>query len=139
MLDPRTYALTKEHVHGLQWSTCVIQIFILPTNYLAVHYPGLLITCGEKMSNFAGFCWDKLAERSANCARFFEVNSAEKQSKKYGWLCGNFLNKFLILITCSFNNNTVEKWAKVKAFISWLIVPSFSQHNLCLVVLGHCC
>ena len=35
---------------------------------------------------------------------------------------------------CSFNT-TIEKWANGKAFISWL-VPSFSQHDLRLVVFG---
>ena len=61
------------------------------------------------MSNLAGFSWDKFAERSANCAQFWGVNFGEKQSKKYGPFGGNFLDKFLILITCSFNNNTTEK------------------------------
>ena len=85
-------------------------------------------------------------------AGVFKANLAENQSIKKGRFCGYFLeanpfradqtsvfNVFLTeVIICSFNNNTLQNLKPMaKPLTSWL-VPSFSQHNLRLVVLGHC-
>ena len=110
----------------------------------------------EKKLNFAEFLGQncgKIGRFCRNFAGIFGANLAGKQSIKkrwilwlfsgqispeINWICTDQTSVFNVFLTevviCSFNNNTLQKWTNGKAFKSWL-VPSFSQHNLRLVVL----
>ena len=97
----------------------------------------------KKKSNFAGFLGTISREFSGE-------NFTKKQSVKKQWILWLFLGKFCkksITFQSLFNHfrhyfalsTTIcsRNETMAKPLTSWL-KPSFSQHNLCLVVLGRC-
>ena len=110
----------------------------------------------EEKVKFWGIFRDKFAEKLADFAGVFGKNFTKKQSVKNGRFCGYFQGKFRLqsiafamirpafltffLQRSSFALSTTicsRNEPMAKPLTSWL-VPSFSQHNLRLIVLGCC-
>ena len=106
---------------------------------------------------FRGIFRDKITEKSADFAGIFKANLARKLSVKKRrilWLfsgqislkidqfCTDQTSVFNVFLTevviCCFNNNMLYRNEPMaKPLTSWL-VPSFSQHNLRVVVSERC-
>ena len=91
----------------------------------------------------ANFAWvfganftKKRSEKTVDFVGIFWANFTRNQS-----FCADQTSVFNVFLTeviiCSFNNKTLQKWPMAKPLIGRL-VPSFSQHNLRLVVSGCC-
>ena len=139
-------------VHTLLVSKFKTFSFLLVKQQL---FSGLLLGHGKKVK-FRGIFKDRFTEKLANFAgiswKFLGLTSPKKIGKKWpnfprqisleiNWFCTDLTSVFNVFLTeiiiCYFNNKALEKWAYGKAFWSWL-EPSFSQHNLRLVVLERC-
>ena len=118
-------------------------------------YTGLLIGRENKSNYFCGIFRDKIAEKSADFTGIFGANLAGKQSVKNSGFCGcsgqisleidrfctnqtNIFNVFLTEVIIALSTTICSRNEPMaKPLTSWL-VPSFLQHNLCLVVSKRC-
>ena len=96
---------------------------------------------GRFCRNFAGIFGANLAGKQSIKKRWILWLFSGQISPEIDWICADQTSVFNVFLTevviCSFNNNMLQKWTNGKAFKSWL-VPSFSQHNLRLIV-SECC
>ena len=110
----------------------------------------------KKKSNFTGFLGTKLWKNQLISREFLGANFTKKQLVKNGQFSGYFQGKFHLKLIdfalirpafltflkqrSSFALSTTIRSRNepmANSLTSWL-VPSFSQHNLCLVVSGRC-
>ena len=95
-----------------------------------------------KIDRFRRSFRGKLSRKSIGQKRPILWLFSGKTSFEIDRFCADQTSVFNVFLTeviiCSFNNNTLQNLKPMaKPLTSWL-VPSFSQHNLRLVVLGHC-
>ena len=99
----------------------------------------------EKLADFVGISREfrgKLHQKAISKKRPILWLFSRQISLESDRFCTDQTSIFNVFLTeviiCSFNNNTPQKWTNGKALLTSWLVPSFSQHNLHLVVSGRC-